>query len=125
MKPLLFGAVLLSLGSVFWAAGERESELHPLVELVGDGTVPPNGCLPTACLETRRHPGGVVMLVRFTNGVGHAYCLWHEDGHFHASDWRGSVVLYPTRPGLAALAKSLPPPYGGLEVMDAEIRWKK
>ena len=115
----IVGAVI---GAVLPVAGVlHEQRLHPQVILQDDGVTPPNSCLPTACLETLKHPHSHVMLVRYVSGEGHAYCLWTEHRRLFASDWRGTAELFPETGGVMGIARALPVPYDGLVVESAFI----
>lgn len=120
-QPLIAGVAVLLLGLPFAAMQCSYEAKHPQVVLQDDGVTPPNSCLPTACLETLKHPHSHVMLVRYVSGEGHAYCLWTEHRRLFASDWRGTAELFPETGGVMGIARALPVPYDGLVVESAFI----
>jgi hypothetical protein len=54
----------------------------------------PGACVVHACEECAKHADARILMVRYNECVlGHAYCVYTENGQLFAWDWRGAVAM--------------------------------
>lgn len=77
--------LLVGAFAFFWMAAAFEGHRERRV---------PGACVVHACEECAKHTDARILMVRYNEcALGHAYCVYTENGRLFAWDWRGAVEM--------------------------------